>query len=108
MNLWPKVRHLFEVDDGTLPDIYIQNLTNEQIVLTYEWVMSQCAISQDPVLWSTEKEIDVPICEIQYPAREFVAKRVETFRHLVEGLCICGVTLPQLSVSMEDSGISFD
>lgn len=108
MNPWPTVKHFFEVDDGMLPDIYVENLMTEQTVAAYEWIMSQCSIANSPTLWSIEKEIDIPIRELQYPAREFAAGRVETFRHCLAGLSVNGVELPQLSVSVEDGGISFD
>jgi hypothetical protein len=108
MNPWLDVKHLFETDDGMLPDIYVENLSGEQIVSAYDWVMSQCSIAHDPTLWSKAKEIDIPIREVQHPARQFVAGNVETFRHCLTGLSVGGVMLPELSVSVEHGGISFD
>ncbi|MBE5316821.1 MAG: hypothetical protein H4O13_15625 [Xanthomonadales bacterium] len=105
---WQNVKHLFQIDDGMLPDIYVENLTVEQTVVAYEWVMGQCSIANSPTLWSIEKEMDIPIRDVQYPAREFAAGKAGTFRHCLSGLCVSGVELPQLSVSIENGGISFD
>src|SRR5690554_7191617 len=108
MNPWPQVKHLFEVDDGMLPDIYVENLANEEIVSIYEWVMSQCAVAHSPTLWSREQQMDIPIQDVQYPARQFIEGKVDTFRHCLAGLKIEGILLPELSVSVEEGGVSFD
>jgi hypothetical protein len=108
MNPWLHVKHLFETDDGMLPDIYVENLTSNQIVAAYEWIMGQCSIAHDSMLWSKEKKIDILIREVQHPAKEFVAGNVESFRQCLAGLSIGGVMLPDLSVSVESGGVSFD
>jgi len=37
MNTWIYVKLLFEIDDGSLPDIYVENLSYDQIVAVYEF-----------------------------------------------------------------------
>ena len=108
MNLWHHVKHLFEKDDGSLPDIYVENLSSEETVAVYEWLMGQCEIAHNPKLWSVEEQLDVPIREVVNPARAFAEGRVETFRHCLAGLRSYGVALPELSVSVEADGLSFD
>jgi hypothetical protein len=108
MSPWADVKHLFEIDEGMLPDIYVENLSVQEIVRAYEWVMSQCAIAHSPTLWSKEQERDIPIKEVLHPARDFFEGRVETFRHCLAGLRIDGVVLPELSISVEQGGLSFD
>jgi hypothetical protein len=54
MKLWLKVKHLFEQDDGSLPDIFVEGITPDQTVALYEWLMGQCEIYGDPTLWSIE------------------------------------------------------
>lgn len=108
MNPWPRVKHLFEPDDGSLPDIFVQGLSSEQVVLVYEWVLSQCAIEGEPTLWSLAVGRDLPIREVAYPARAFARGEVESFRHCLAGLVIATVELPTLSISVESAGVSFD
>ena len=108
MSLWSEIKHLFEVDEGMLPDIYVENLSDEEIVTAYEWVMGQCIIARAPTLWSKEQEREILIKSIRQPAKEFVAGKVESFRHCLEGLKIDGVVLPELSVCVENGGLSFD
>jgi hypothetical protein len=108
MGPWSDVKHLFEIDDGMLPDIYVENLSNEEIVWAYEWVMRQCTIAHSPTLWSKDQKRDIPIKEVLHPAREFVGGRVESFRHCLAALRIDGVEMPELSISVERGGVSFD
>ena len=108
MNPWPRVKHLFERDDGSLPDLFVENLSPDQTVVVYEWLLSQCSIAGNPTVWSFETERDVPVRDVPYPARAFVQSKVESFRHCVTGLFVGEVELPALSVSVESEGLSFD
>lgn len=108
MKLWHHIKHLFEEDDGSLPDIYVENLSSAETVAVYEWLMGRCEIAHDPKLWSIEEQLDVPIREVSNPARAFVEGRVETFRHCLVGLRSHGIALPELSVCVEPDGLSFD
>jgi hypothetical protein len=108
MNLWPRVKRLFETDDGSLPDIYVENLSSDEVVAVYEWLMTQCEIAHSPTLWSVERQQNLAIRDIPNPARAFVEGRVETIHHCLVGLYSHGVSLPELSVSVEPDGLSFD
>lgn len=108
INPWQRMKHLFEIEDGSLPDIYVEDLSNDEIVDLYEWLMTQCEIARNPKLWSIEMQKNVPIRDVSRPAKAFVEGKVETFRHCLAELQINGIELPELSVSLEPNGISFD
>lgn len=108
MSPWPLVRHLFEYNDGSLPDIYVENLSSHEIVVVYEWIMSQCTIGGDPKLWSCEANQDVPIREITFPARTLIKGKVEEFHHCLEGLFVDGVKLPTHTIFVDQVGVTFD
>ena len=108
MEMSASVQRLLEANDGSLPDINVGNLTSEQTVTIYEWLMSQCSIAREPTLWNVGLQQDVLISETPQPARAFVSGSVETFRHCLSGLSIHGIALPELSVSVEAGGLSFD
>ena len=108
MSPWQRVKHLFEYDDGSLPDIFVKNLSAEDIVVVYEWVMSQCTIIGNPTLWSLEAKSNVAIRELPCPARSLVQGKVEGFHHSLEGLCIGEVELPALAIFVDICGITFD
>ena len=106
--LWQQVRELFEIDDGSLPDIFVENLSQTEIVAIYEWVMSQCSVFGNPVAWSITDKRDIAIKDISRPAQAFVEGNIEMFRHGLAGLSYDGHKLPELTICVEPEGISFD
>ena len=107
-DIWLKVRHLFETDDGSLPDIFIENLTDRQVVQIYNKVMEQSEIEGDPTLWSLEEEKDVPIKSVENPSQKFIEKKVDSFRHVINHLYINDIKIPTLSICVETRGVSFE
>jgi hypothetical protein len=105
--LWHKVGHLFNTDDGSLPDIFIDDLSNEEIVTIYDYVMTQATIDGNATAWSLESEKDIPIRNIENPATQFIENRIESFRHLIV-LKVGELELPSLSVCVGQESIEFD
>lgn len=105
---WPILRHLFEVDDGSLPDIFIKDLSSEQIVAVYEWLRVESSGTGDSTLWRIDLQQDVLVRNVPHPARDFVQGRVDSFRHCLAGLRVGDVELPPLTVSVESGGLSMD
>jgi len=105
---WNSVLHLFKNDDGSLPDIFIENLTENEIITIYNWIVSNSEIYNNPTLWSIEEQKDVPIKQIVNPAKNFVEGRVECFHHGLENLKMDGVIIPQLGIFVENGRLSLD
>jgi hypothetical protein len=106
---WLQIADLFDVDDGSLPDVFVDNLSPEQLEQIYIWVMSQCVVVGDPSAWHVTQEKDIPLRAISAPARAFTNGEIETFRHGLGGLAIGGCELPLLTVSLETPRcMSFD
>jgi hypothetical protein len=108
MSPWQKVKHLFELNDGSLPDIFVENLSSEELVAVYEWLSNLAEIPRRTTVWSTENQQDIPICEVPFPARAFREGRIASFRHLLVGLSVDGVVLPTLSVCLVSNELSLD
>ena len=108
MNIWNEVKHLFEKDDGSLPDIFISNLTNQELIAIYEWLMSQCEAPQKTTVWSIEKECDVFLHEVPSPASSLCEGRIEYIKHPLEGLSINGILLPLLCIWVFSNEIIID
>jgi len=108
VNYWSMVRNLFEVNDGSLPDIFVEDLTQTEIIEIYEWLMSQAQIARDPTAWSPSENRDIPLREIENPIRAYFAGSIESVFHCLSGLSINGVLLPELSVMIEPTAVSFD
>lgn len=107
-NLWLRLHDLFDTDDGSLPDIVVENLSNDQVRTIYQWVRSQCDIYDDPTLWDLVQETDVPIKTLADPAQLVLDGRVEPFRHGLTQFAISGVVLPQLTIAVSPNEIAFD
>ncbi len=108
VNPWPMVRQFFETDDGSLPDIQLENLTNDQLVSIYETVIRLCSIVGEPTVWSKIDEKEIPLREVAKPANDCLSGRIEMFRHGLADLRIDGIRLQLLNICVEKGYISFD
>ena len=102
------IEHLFVMDDGSLPDIHVKNLSPENIHKVYTWIRHQCKIVGEPMVWSCELNCDVPLESLANPVNEMMQGNIEPFRHLLGDLQMGGVEIPQLSVAVSSNSISFD
>ena len=93
MNIWNEVHQLFESDDGSLPDICVNNLSKA---------------TTDTYVWDINKELDILIDELQNPALDYVQGKIQSFRHCLEIFKFCDVEIPQLSIFIWEAEISFD
>jgi hypothetical protein len=108
LSIWEELNHLFAVDDGSIPDIYVEPLTSDEVVNLYKKVMSRAHVYDDPTVWSREESRDVPLKQLSRPAELVVRGKIESFRHGLVGLESNGVQLPDLTICVEPNGISFD
>ncbi|KEZ04693.1 hypothetical protein GQ57_16555 [Burkholderia sp. MSh2] len=92
-----------------MPDFFVDDLTSDQVVTVYDWVMSQCKASENATAWHITAQKDLPIGAIHEPARAYVAGEIESFRHGLVGLSIDGIELPYLTICVEGREcMSFD
>ena len=108
---WAQLHKLFDTDDGSLPDIFVENLSSDQVRVIYQWVRSQCDIycdNGDPTLWDREQECDVPIKSLDDPAQLVISGSADSFRHGLTQFSVSGVDIPQLTVAVSPNEIEFD
>lgn len=106
--MWEELRYLFEIDDGSLPDIYIEAVTGDEIVSLYKQVMSRASMYGNPEVWSIEESCDILLKQISDPAASVIQGKIELFRHGLVGLESGGVRLPDLTICVEPNVLSFD
>jgi hypothetical protein len=106
--IWQQIKSLFVDNDGSLPDIYIEPLTDRELISAYNFIRTLCSVPEEATLWSRTEERDVAINSVKEPAAKFVAGEVEMFRHGLDGLEIEGVAIPQLTVEVSKNQLSFD
>jgi len=107
---WIDVQHLFAHDDGSLPDVFVKNLSRDEILKVYSWVMSLTEVYDDPYVWSLVESRELKIRELyENPVQLYLNGDVEPFRHGLKKFSYKGIGIPQLSIAIEgDSVISFD
>ncbi|MGJ4789496.1 hypothetical protein [Leptospira koniambonensis] len=104
-----ELSELFTSDVGTLPDIYIENLTSSELGLIYNWIRSITTIYGSPTLWLIEEQKDVLISEFENPVSLFLENKCKIFRHSLTEFSLDGIIIPQLTISIESStSLSFD
>ena len=111
IDLWERLRNYFDADDGSLPEVFIEKLSSQEVCNVYRWIRSQCDVycaGGDPTLWDRVEQRDVPIKSIDSPAELVVAERAEPFRHGLTNLRISGVDLPHLTIAICPNTITFD
>lgn len=106
--IWNQLHDLFDTDDGSLPDIFIESLTGEQVVEVYRRTMIPAKLYGEPKAWNKETQEDIPLHSLDNPAEAVVKGQIESFRHVLEDLKINNVLLPELTVCVDDTAVSFD
>lgn len=109
--LWPQLHELFDTDDGSLPDVFIENLTGDQVSEIYAWVRSKCGVYSDactPMFWDRVDEQDVPVTSVDDPASLVVNGQAESFRHGLSEVSSSGVVVPPLTIAVWPNSIEFD
>jgi hypothetical protein len=110
-DLWEQLHDLFEADDGSLPDVFIEELTSDQIRAVYQWIRSRCDPYCDegtPVFWDRREKRNVPIDSVDDPSALVVAGRAEPFRQGLSRFAIAGVELPPLTIAVWPDRIDLD
>ena len=108
-NIFKTLASLFATDDGSLPDIFVENLEATQIAEIYAFVMSLTQIAGNPVLWNLRTKADTPIRSVPDPVAMFRARDCEPFRHALNEFAFAGAQIPQLSMAVDSlSSLSFD
>ncbi len=107
---WSDVKHLFVNDDGSLPDIFIQNLSRQEMIKVYAWVRTLAEVYNDPYVWSVAESKELKVHELsRNPVELFLEGSIEGFRHGLVEFEYAGTTVPQLSIAVfEESALEFD
>lgn len=106
--IWNQLHDLFDTDDGSLPDIFIESLTGKQVIEVYRRTMIPAKLYGDPKAWNKETQEEIPLHSLDNPAEAVVNGKIESFRHVLEDLKINNVLLPELTVCVDAASVSFD
>lgn len=108
---WQEVIALFETDDGSLPDIEIDNLSGEEVISGYEFVRNsaESLATLNPYYWSTTQNREIPIKFADNPSIHVVSGEAESFHLCFDGIkSPMGKTIPTLGLFVFPDGLNFD
>lgn len=108
---WDELIAIFVEDDGSLPDIELNQLTGEEVIEGYEFVRKQSThiSSKEPHYWSKNRDCEVPILFEDNPSRLVVSGDAEPFHLCFDGIhSPSGKAIPELGLFVYSDGLSFD
>jgi hypothetical protein len=108
MHLWQMVKDLFETDDGSLPDIFIEGLEANQVIRVIEWLAALAGPLPPVTVWSRKDETELEMDKLENAAFEVISGNIDPFRVNVGGLAIHGIRLPEMTVFIDKNEIAFD
>lgn len=97
---WNDLRDLFEVDDGSLPEIRIRYVDRRATALGYDILQKRATgvVSPIPNFWSKVTEEEIPIAAVPNAAALVVSGEAEPFHVVLGGIDMNGTTIPDLGV----------
>ena len=106
-----KLFDIFQEDDGSLPDIELDNLSGDEVILGYEIIRNSSThiSSKDSTYWSIVKEKDIPILFTDNPATKVISDDAEPFHLCFGGIkSPTGKTIPDLGLFVFQNSLALD
>lgn len=108
---WDNLLAIFGTDDGSLPDIELDNLSGDEVIGGYEFIRNHAAriSSKESSYWSTSKDCDVSVSFEDNPAILVVSGEAESFHLCFDGIkSPSGKLVPELGLYVFADCLSFD
>ncbi|QDU57612.1 hypothetical protein [Aeoliella mucimassa] len=108
--LWEQLHDQFDTDDGSLPDVYFENLNPDAIIGAYELLISRAksTVTECPVFWSKTDEQEHPLNSVPNAAALVVCDEAEPFHVVLGGIEARGTVIPDLGVFVFQECIALD
>ncbi len=107
--LWDIIREYFDTDDGSLPEIQIQNLSARELAAAYELIRAGSKIvGERPVFWHKGNNAELLLDDVPNAAALVADFQAEPFHFVVEGLSFDGATIPTLGIFVFQQAIALD
>jgi hypothetical protein len=108
-NLWNSLHDLFDTDDGSLPDIYLLNLSDSGVASIWTHLLrSASGLAGGATFWHRSNEEDVHVDAVSNAAELVVKGEAESFHVLLRGISSGGIVLPDLGVFVFPDAIYLD
>lgn len=108
MDLWPRVRHHFEDDDGSLPGVGLAGLTGPQVVEVCQFLCSIGTLAPDAKLWDRTQGVEASIDGVPSAAALVVSGEAEPWHALLTDIHHDGQSVPDLGMFVSPDSIFLD
>ncbi len=109
MNLWHEFHSIFDTDDGSLPDIDIDNVSPAGLADIWMYLRKAATgYAGDAWFWHKDTERETPLDSVLNAAQLVVTGEAEIFHTVLQGIAYFGVAIPDLGVFVFQDAISLD
>jgi hypothetical protein len=108
-SVWELLHDQFETDDGSLPDIYINNVSSEGVVRIWNALREHSSgLGGEPTLWHNGEERDVDVNSVENAADLVISGETHQFHVVLRGVTFEGTSIPDLGVFVFPDGVDLD
>ena len=108
---WNELVAVFDNDDGSLPDIELNNLSRDQVLDGYVYIRdhSNRLVTEGPSYWSKSRDSDVLFSHSENPAEAALSGDTDSFHIVFGGIkSPKGKVVPDLGLFVHRDCLSFD
>jgi len=108
--LWEELHHLFDTDDGSLPEVVFGGLGPGDLEAAFALLRSRAdpdALAGQTV-WDEQRRADVPMADVPDAVARVADERNPSFHVVFRALRSEGVALPALGVFVDPDSLALD
>ena len=107
--LWNNLHDMFDTDDGSLPDIYVLNLSAQGVENMWAYLRQSAAgLASDASFWHIADGRSIPVDAVPNAAGLVVSGEAESFHAVLRGISFDGVVIPDLGVFVFPEAVYLD
>ena len=107
-DLWLELKHLFETDDGTLPDIWVENISTEEIYAIYTYVMTVAEVESESTVWDEQQDKEIKLSSLEDPVQFLLENKEASFKQYLPKIIVESVVILDLSIEVTNEYVAFD
>jgi hypothetical protein len=107
--LWNNLHYMFDTDDGSLPDIYVLNLSAQSVKEIWAYLRQSAAdLASDASFWHIANGQTIRVDAVPNAAELVVSGEAESFHAVLRGISFDGAVIPDLGVFVFPEAIYLD
>jgi hypothetical protein len=109
IDLWYALHSLFDTDDGSLPEIWIDDLSDLGVENIFAFLRSRgTTLPEEPCYWDYRLQREMPIDSVPNAAQLVIQGEAAPFHVVMQGLSFSETTIPDLGIFIFSQRIIID